>query len=221
MIGSASSCAISRRWRPSRARGSFGAAARELGYTQSAVSQQIAQLERDRRAAALRPARRARGPSSRPTPASSCSATPTRSSRSSTPPGPTWPRSPRARPARCASGSSRASARASSPLSCAASATQWPRVDVRVREETDATDLLRLLEHGELDLDVRRPAAARRPVRVGRAAPGSVRPARLGPLRARRARRRAVAARGREAAADRPAQHRRARAVSSRGAFPT
>src|SRR5436190_185070 len=28
----------------------------------------------------------------------------------------------------------------------------WPRVDVSVREETDAADLLRLLEHGELDL---------------------------------------------------------------------
>jgi DNA-binding transcriptional LysR family regulator len=28
----------------------------------------------------------------------------------------------------------------------------WPRVDVHVREETDAADLLRLLEHGELDL---------------------------------------------------------------------
>ena len=28
----------------------------------------------------------------------------------------------------------------------------WPRVDVHVLEETDAADLLRLLEHGELDL---------------------------------------------------------------------
>jgi DNA-binding transcriptional LysR family regulator len=28
----------------------------------------------------------------------------------------------------------------------------WPRVEVSVREETDAEDLLRLLEHGELDL---------------------------------------------------------------------
>src|SRR3954451_15786867 len=28
----------------------------------------------------------------------------------------------------------------------------WPRVEVRVREEIDAADLLRLLEHGELDL---------------------------------------------------------------------
>jgi DNA-binding transcriptional LysR family regulator len=28
----------------------------------------------------------------------------------------------------------------------------WPRVEVGVREETDAADLLRLLEHGELDL---------------------------------------------------------------------
>src|SRR5436309_15585941 len=27
---------------------------------------------------------------------------------------------------------------------------EWPRVEVRVREETSATDLLRLLEHGEL-----------------------------------------------------------------------
>jgi DNA-binding transcriptional LysR family regulator len=30
--------------------------------------------------------------------------------------------------------------------------TQWPLVGVRVREESDAADLLRLLEHGELDL---------------------------------------------------------------------
>lgn len=30
--------------------------------------------------------------------------------------------------------------------------TQWPLVGVRVREESDAGDLLRLLEHGELDL---------------------------------------------------------------------
>ena len=29
---------------------------------------------------------------------------------------------------------------------------EWPRVEVRVREETSAADLLRLLEHGELDL---------------------------------------------------------------------
>jgi DNA-binding transcriptional LysR family regulator len=29
---------------------------------------------------------------------------------------------------------------------------EWPRVEVRVKEETDAADLLRLLEHGELDL---------------------------------------------------------------------
>ena len=29
---------------------------------------------------------------------------------------------------------------------------QWPRVGVRVREESSADDLLRLLEHGELDL---------------------------------------------------------------------
>ena len=29
---------------------------------------------------------------------------------------------------------------------------EWPRVEVRVREETDAAELLRLLAHGELDL---------------------------------------------------------------------
>ena len=29
---------------------------------------------------------------------------------------------------------------------------EWPRVEVRVQEETDAADLLRLVEHGELDL---------------------------------------------------------------------
>jgi len=30
--------------------------------------------------------------------------------------------------------------------------TEWPRVGVRVREESDSTELLHLLEHGELDL---------------------------------------------------------------------
>jgi DNA-binding transcriptional LysR family regulator len=29
---------------------------------------------------------------------------------------------------------------------------EWPRVEVRVREETDAAELLKLLEHGDLDL---------------------------------------------------------------------
>ena len=29
---------------------------------------------------------------------------------------------------------------------------EWPRVEVRVREETTAADLLQLVEHGELDL---------------------------------------------------------------------
>jgi molybdate transport repressor ModE-like protein len=29
---------------------------------------------------------------------------------------------------------------------------EWPRVDVQIREETDAADLLRLVEHGELDV---------------------------------------------------------------------
>jgi DNA-binding transcriptional LysR family regulator len=29
---------------------------------------------------------------------------------------------------------------------------EWPRVEVRVREETNAVDLVRLIEHGELDL---------------------------------------------------------------------
>src|SRR5436190_2641038 len=30
----------------------------------------------------------------------------------------------------------------------------WPRVEVRVREEADAADLLRLVEHGKLDLSL-------------------------------------------------------------------
>ena len=131
---------------------SFGAAARELGYTQSAVSQQIAQLESGRRAAALRPSRAGRGASSRPRRGSSCSATPTRSWRGSTRPAPTWPRSPRAPAGTLRVGVFQSVGANLLPALVRRFRAQWPRVGVRVREENDSTELLRLLEHGELDL---------------------------------------------------------------------
>ena len=73
--------------------GSFSAAARELGYTQSAVSQHIAVLEADLGAVLLRAGR-----SSRPRRARGCSSTPSRSCCGSTPPAPTSRAWPPARP---------------------------------------------------------------------------------------------------------------------------
>src|SRR5581483_9160815 len=130
---------------------SFGRAARELGYTQSAVSQQIAQLER---AVGQRLVERPGGP--RPV--------------SLTDAGRLLLRHADAIVAQLDAAHADMDAfaeGAAGPLRLGIYQSvgarilpglirrfkeDWPLVDVSVREETDDADLLRLLEHGELDL---------------------------------------------------------------------
>src|SRR5499427_4387110 len=131
--------------------GSFGRAARELGYTQSAVSQQIAQLER---IVGQRLFHRPGGPRRvEPTEA-----------------GLLLLRHADAIVAQLDAAQADMAALAegaAGPLRVGIFQSvgarilpgllrrfnaEWPRVEVRVREETDATELLRLLERGELDL---------------------------------------------------------------------
>jgi DNA-binding transcriptional LysR family regulator len=130
---------------------SFGRAARELGYTQSAVSQQIAQLER---IVGQRLFDRPGGPRRvEPTEAgllllghadrivAQLDAA----------------RADMAALAEGEAGTLRVGIYQSVgarllPALVRRFRAQWPRVGVRVREESSAEDLLRLLEHGELDL---------------------------------------------------------------------
>jgi DNA-binding transcriptional LysR family regulator len=130
---------------------SFVAAARELGYTQSAISQQIARLEQ---AAGQRLVERPGGP--RPV--------------ALTDAGRLLLRHADAIVAQLDAAEADLAALAegaAGPLRVGIFQSvgarilpgllrrfreEWPRVEVRVREETDAADLLRLLEHGELDL---------------------------------------------------------------------
>jgi DNA-binding transcriptional LysR family regulator len=130
---------------------SFGRAARELGYTQSAVSQQIAQLER---AVGQRLVDRPGGPK----PVELTDA------------GRLLLRHADAIVAQLDAAHADMDAfaeGAAGPLRVGIFQSvgarilpgllrrfkqDWPRVEVSVREETDAADLLRLLEHGELDL---------------------------------------------------------------------
>ena len=130
---------------------SFGRAARELGYTQSAVSQQVAQLER---AVGQRLVEQPGGP--RPVDLTDA--------------GRLLLRHADAIVAQLDAAHADMDAfaeGAAGPLRVGIFQSvgarilpgllrrfkqDWPRVEVNVREETDAADLLRLLEHGELDL---------------------------------------------------------------------
>jgi len=131
--------------------GSFGRAARELGYTQSAVSQQIAQLER---IVGQRLFHRPGGP--RPVEATEAGllllghADAIVAQLDAA-------RADMAALAEGAAGTLRVGIYQSVgarllPALVRRFRAQWPRVGVRVREESAAADLLRLLEHGELDL---------------------------------------------------------------------
>ena len=130
---------------------SFGRAARELGYTQSAVSQQIAQLEQ---IVGQRLFDRPGGPRRvEPTEAGElllghADAIVARLDAA---------RADMAALAEGAAGTLRVGIYQSVgarllPALVRRFRAQWPRVGVRVREESDAADLFRLLEHGELDL---------------------------------------------------------------------
>ncbi len=130
---------------------SFGAAARELGYTQSAVSQQIAQLER---IVGQRLFDRPGGPRRvEPTEAGllllgHADAIVARLDAA---------RADMAALAEGEAGTLRVGIYQSVgarllPALVRRFREQWPLVGVRVREESGAADLLRLLEHGEVDL---------------------------------------------------------------------
>jgi DNA-binding transcriptional LysR family regulator len=130
---------------------SFGRAARELGYTQSAVSQQIARLER---IVGQRLFHRPGGPRRvEPTEAGllllgHADAIVAHLDAA---------RADMAALAEGAAGTLRVGIYQSVgarllPALVRRFRAQWPRVGVRVREESAAADLLRLLEHGELDL---------------------------------------------------------------------
>jgi DNA-binding transcriptional LysR family regulator len=131
--------------------GSFGRAARELGYTQSAVSQQIAQLER---IVGQKLFHRPGGPRPvEPTEAGllllgHADAIVAQLDAA---------RADMAALAEGAAGTLRVGIYQSVgtrllPALVRRFREQWPLVGVRVREESAASDLLRLLEHGELDL---------------------------------------------------------------------
>jgi DNA-binding transcriptional LysR family regulator len=131
--------------------GSFGRAARDLGYTQSAVSQQIAQLER---IVGQRLFDRPGGPRRvEPTEAGllllrHADAIVAQIDAA---------RADMAALAEGEAGTLRVGIYQSVgarllPALVRRFRDQWPRVGVRVREESSAADLLRLLEHGELDL---------------------------------------------------------------------
>lgn len=130
---------------------SFGRAARELGYTQSAVSQQIAQLER---IVGQRLFHRPGGPRRvEPTEAGflllgHADAIVARLDAA---------RADMAALAEGAAGTLRVGIYQSVgarllPALVRRFRERWPLVGVRVREESSAADLLRLLEHGDLDL---------------------------------------------------------------------
>jgi len=131
--------------------GSFGRAARELGYTQSAISQQVAQLER---IVGQRLFHRPGGP--RPVEPTEAGLLLLRHADAIV----AQLDAARADMAALAEGEAgtlrvgiyQSVGARLLPALVRRFRAQWPRVGVRVREESSATDLLRLLEHGELDL---------------------------------------------------------------------
>jgi molybdate transport repressor ModE-like protein len=130
---------------------SFGAAARELGYTQSAVSQQIAQLEK---LVGQRLVERPGGP--RRVDLTEAGRLLLRHAESIVA-HLDAAQADMAALAEGAAGALRVGIYQSVgarilPALLRRFHEEWPRVEVQVREETDAADLLRLLEHGELDL---------------------------------------------------------------------
>ena len=130
---------------------SFGKAARDLGYTQSAVSQQIAQLERS---VGQRLVERPGGP--RPVDLTDAGRLLLRHADAIVAQLDAA-RADMAALAEGAAGPLRVGIYQSVgarilPALLRRFREEYPRVEVSIREETDAADLLRLLEHGELDL---------------------------------------------------------------------
>ena len=130
---------------------SFGKAARDLGYTQSAVSQQIAQLERS---VGQRLVERPGGP--RPVDLTDAGRLLLRHADAIVAQLDAA-KADMAALAEGAAGPLRVGIYQSVgarilPALLRRFREEWPRVEVSVREEIDATELLRLLEHGELDL---------------------------------------------------------------------
>jgi molybdate transport repressor ModE-like protein len=130
---------------------SFGRAARELGYTQSAVSQQIAQLER---VIGQKLVERPGGPRRvdltdagrlllRHADAIVAQLDAAQADMAALAEGAAGP---------LRVGIYQSVGARILPALLRRFRQSWPRVEVNVREETDAADLLRLLEHGELDL---------------------------------------------------------------------
>jgi molybdate transport repressor ModE-like protein len=130
---------------------SFGRAARELGYTQSAVSQQIAQLER---VIGQKLVERPGGPRRvdltdagrlllRHADAIVAQLDAAQADMAALAEGAAGP---------LRVGIYQSVGARILPALLRRFRQEWPRVEVDVREETDAADLLRLLEHGELDL---------------------------------------------------------------------
>jgi molybdate transport repressor ModE-like protein len=130
---------------------SFGAAARELGYTQSAVSQQIAQLER---VVGQRLVERPGGP--RPVDLTEAGRLLLRHADAIV----AQLQAAEADMAALAEGAAgtlrvgifQSVGARILPALLRRFRQEWPRVEIGLREETDAADLLRLLERGELDL---------------------------------------------------------------------
>ena len=130
---------------------SFGVAARELGYTQAALSQQIAQLERS---VGVRLVDRPGGP--RQVDLTDAGRLLLRHAESIVAQLDAA-KADMAALAEGAAGPLRVGIYQSVgarilPALLRRFREEWPRVEVRVREEIDATELLRLVEHGELDL---------------------------------------------------------------------